>query len=85
MDPERIIWDDHRVEEFMEPEEGDYIISACGHLGGRTAVNVVGDRVRVEFDDEVEAEAWIEDRMAQEHFYPSIWSLSDHGNFTPYA
>jgi hypothetical protein len=69
-------------DDFIEPEEGDYIISSCGHLGSDTLVSVVGGSSVVfkgaEHNGDVQT--YILERMEEERFYPTVWMQSDHGN-----
>lgn len=68
-----------------EPVDGDFTITPCGSLGcmsglGRIEGNFVG-----EFncdDDAVDAAKQI---MQDEQFWPNIWMVSDHGNWSLYT
>lgn len=60
-------------DEPSEPDEDDIIISDNGvTCAGKIITNAV------EWDDQCEAiKAW----MQENKFYPSVWMLSDHGNY----
>lgn len=62
--------------------EGDFTITPCGRLGGKSALGVIEGKFVGEFDsDDSAIEAAIE-IMRDEQFWPNIWIVSDHGNFT---
>ena len=68
--------------EPSEPDEGDYVIFNCGRLGGETCVMQKGYfGTEKHFADDEEAEKWIRKHAKKNKFYPSVWSLSDHGNY----
>lgn len=71
-------------EEFEDegPQEGDYIISSGGRLGGSTYVSEFEGRWSEEVEDEDEAEWVIAQRMKEENFFPNVWFQDDHGGFT---
>lgn len=65
------------------PEDGDYIITSCGPLGGQTVIykyNSPPWRHIVKDGDDIKK--IISDEMEREQFWPNIWSLSDHGNLS---
>ena len=63
-----------------EIEEDDYTLTPSGHLGGKTSV-AKENRLLGEFNSTEEALAFIGENMEEEQFWPSIWWISDHGNF----
>jgi hypothetical protein len=69
-----------------EPEEGDYVLQPTGPLGGCTAVSVDGRHRETFSPGETSADeqalAWIRADMAANEYWPNVWSLSDHGNYT---
>lgn len=79
-----LLYEDCECEQEAEgPAPEDYMLTPSGHLGGLTAVyQVEGGWVR-DFDTTEEALAFIEKRMTAEHFWPSLWWQSDHGNVWP--
>ena len=74
--------DDEEEEEEEEACEGDYTLTPCGVLGGKTGLGQVGGKFLGEFDSDTAALAFIREHMAREKFYPNVWSVSDHGNWT---
>lgn len=58
-----------------EPDEGDYVID-CASNG----VSIYGERFLGHYPSD-EQYRFIREHMKQENFYPSVWQLSDHGNF----
>ena len=62
-----------------EPEDDDVFMQPSGSLGSRTSVNA-GGKFLGEFSSDEEAEAAIKDWMEENHFYPNVWKISDHGN-----
>lgn len=68
-------------DENEEPQDGDYVMSDSGPLGSHTTVSIVGERIMEEFSSMEEAEEAIREDMRFEDFYPSVWILSDHGNY----
>jgi len=81
--------DDELKEEELEsdtaPEEGDYILTPSGPLGGMTSVSQVGGKFHGDFTETEEAEAFIKEHMESEKFWPNVWYVSDHGNVSPYT
>jgi hypothetical protein len=69
-------------EDDIEPCEGDYTLTPTGHLGGRNAVGIVGGHFLQNFTEEADARRFIRERMDREHYWPNVWSVSDHGNWT---
>ena len=65
-----------------EWEDGDYVISDCGPLGSQTSVNVVNGKHLGTYNDWEEALGAIRADMKKENFFPSVWSVSDHGNIS---
>ena len=66
--------------EETEPTEGDYTLSPCGRLGGKTAVGIVGGKFLGEFADDETALAFVADHGTRAQFFPAVWNVSDHGN-----
>ncbi len=64
------------------PEPGDYTITPCGSLGGMSGVGVIEGKFIGEFDCDTEAIVAIRRIMDEEKFWPNIWIVSDHGNWT---
>lgn len=64
------------------PEEGDYTITPCGSLGGMSGVGVIEGKFIGEFHSDAEAITAIRRIMDEEKFWPNIWIVSDHGNWT---
>jgi hypothetical protein len=65
-------------EEFT-PEPEDYTISDA--RGGGEAVGQVEGDYLGKFNDRDAAEDFIVARMDQQHFWPNVWWVSDHGNY----
>lgn len=64
------------------PHQGDFTITPCGALGGKSALaRIDGDFVG-EFDSDNAAIEQARTIMQEERFWPDIWLVSDHGNFT---
>ena len=67
----------------IDIQQEDYTLSPCGPLGGRIGLGVSGGEFIGEYADVDEALDVVRDRMDREQFWPSIWWVSDHGNFWP--
>lgn len=65
--------------EPTEPDEGDYVISDA--RGGGEAVSQHGWKYLDTFPDRDSAEAFIREHANTGQFWPSVWVLSDHGNW----
>lgn len=63
------------------PQDGDYMLSPTGPLGGQTLVAQYGKALRV-FAEDDDARKFIRARMDREQFWPNVWVISDHGNET---
>jgi len=63
-----------------EPEEGDYILSPTGRLGGQTQVSQMGGGVLGTVTEYEDAIRLIDEDMKKSNFYPNVWTVSDHGN-----
>jgi hypothetical protein len=63
------------------PDEGDYVLEDAGPLGSRTSASVYGEGWIGEYPDDETALEDIRALMRDDNFYPSIWRLSDHGNY----
>lgn len=66
-------------QESQAPDEEDYKLTPCGQLGAKTAVS--SHKFLGEFDSNEDALAFVREDMQASNFYPSIWWVSDHGNF----
>ena len=62
--------------------EDDYTMTPSGRLGGRTSVGQYGKHLG-EFDTTDEALEFIGQHMEDNQFFPTIFWVSDHGNFWP--
>ena len=69
-------------EEDMEPSPEDYTISDSGPLGSRTSVGQIEGKHLGEFNSDEEAIAAIRADMEKHQFYPNVWRVSDHGNWS---
>jgi hypothetical protein len=67
-----------------EPEDEDFTVTPCGPLGGKSALGRVGGWFVGEFDSDDDAIRAARTIMADERFFPNIWLVSDHGNWTLY-
>ncbi len=65
-----------------KPEPGDYTITPCGALGGMSGVAVIEGKFVGEFHSDDEAIMAIRRLMNEEKFWPNIWIVSDHGNWS---
>ena len=65
-----------------EPCEEDYTLTPCGSLGAKTGVGIIGGKFLGEFTDDETAMQFIRERMAEHRFYPNVWYVSDHGNWS---
>ena len=74
---EDIVW----TPNTEEPEEGDYILSDSGPLGGRTTVSIKGEGFVGEYSSEDEAFEELGPSMQAAGFYPNIWRQDDHGGY----
>ena len=66
------------------PEEGDLVLYDTGPLLSRTTVCIYGElegRHIAEYDSDEEALADVPSYTETEGYYPTIWRMSDHGNF----
>lgn len=63
-----------------EPEEGDIILSDCGPLGSLTLATCYGKVIAGPGPD-AECREAVKDWMDNEEFFPSVWYVSDHGNY----
>ncbi len=67
-----------------KPEDEDFTITPSGPLGGRSAVGRVNGKFVGEFDSDDQAIVAIKQIMEDEQFWPNIWLVSDHGNWSVY-
>ena len=67
---------DEFIKESIQPDEDDCIISSNGW---KFSVSCDG-KFQDEFEDQGEAMKCIIDWREENHFYPDIWFISDHGN-----
>jgi hypothetical protein len=65
-----------------EPSEGDFTITPCGSLGGKSGLGRVDGNFVGEFDCDDDAIAAARDIMEDESYWPNIWIVSDHGNWS---
>jgi hypothetical protein len=68
--------------ENQQPDSEDYVLTDSGYLGSKTSVSIVDGGFFDEFDSEDDALDAIKEQMDVEQFYPSVWKVSDHGNYT---
>jgi hypothetical protein len=64
------------------PTEGDFTITPCGPLGGRSGLGRIGGRFVGEFDSDEDAKDAANQIMYDESYWPNVWMVSDHGNVT---
>ncbi len=64
------------------PEPEDYVIFDSGPLGSRTSLCQYEGKYLGEFSMQIYAIEAIRTYMDKEKFYPNVWYLSDHGNWT---
>ena len=70
-----------RVEaQEQEPFEEDAFLWDTGPLGTKTSVSVEGKSLG-EFDTRDEAEDALREWGRENKFYPTVWFISDHGNY----
>lgn len=67
--------------EQVEPTEGDFTITPCGRLGGKSALGRVGGRFIGEFDCDDDAAREAQRIMTAESWFTNVWLVSDHGNW----
>lgn len=65
-----------------EPEDEDYVLQDSGPLGTKTVVAIAGHGFIGEYASEDDALDAIRAMMEEHRFYPSVWKVSDHGNYT---
>lgn len=65
-----------------EPQEGDIVFSNSGPLGSRTDVSEAGGKHLGTFASEEKAENFVRDYMEKHRFYPTVWTMDDHGGFS---
>jgi hypothetical protein len=68
-----------------EPTGGDFTITPCGSLGGRSALGRVEGKFVGEFGCDGDAFEAAKQIMEDEQFWPNVWSVSDHGNWSLYV
>lgn len=76
--------DEDESEEFG-PCPDDYTVTPSGPLGGLLAVGRVDGTPRQflgEFREHDDAIRAIAENMEAEQFWPNVWSVSDHGNWS---
>lgn len=64
-----------------EPDDEDIVISDCGQLGSKTCVSIVGGRSLGTFDEWDDAIEAIKMWSKKNKFWPTVWYMSDHGNY----
>ena len=63
-------------------QSDDYKLTPSGSLGGKIAVSQ-NDRFLAEFTDTDQAMEFIREHMESNQFWPSVYWVSDHGNYWP--
>jgi hypothetical protein len=80
--------DDDDDEEPIKPEDDDYVMSACGPLGGMIGVSVQSGWANKDkykrFDTEAEAVLAIREDMKAQQFWSDVWWVDDHGGIERY-
>jgi len=66
------------------PAPEDYTLTPCGPLGSKTCVGQVEGRFVGQFKNDREAARALCVKMEREQFWPGVWSVSDHGNVSPF-
>jgi len=66
------------------PCEGDFTITPCGSLGGKSGLGRIEGKFVGEFDSDDAALERAKQIMQDEKFWPNIWFVSDHGNWFLY-
>jgi len=75
--------EDDKCEDCIDsPCDGDFTLTPCGPLGSKTSVGRVNDKFVGEFDSDDEALVAINAIMEKERFWPNVWNVSDHGNWS---
>ena len=64
------------------PQPEDIIISDCGRLGSKYNVGEVEGKHIGVFNDYDDAIYAIREYTAKHRFFPNVWIMSDHGNYT---
>ena len=68
--------------ELDEPCEEDFTITPTGSLGGLSGLGRVGGTFIDSFDCDDDAIAAARAIMEDESYWPNIWIVSDHGNWS---
>jgi hypothetical protein len=79
--------DPDEVSEEFDPETpvgGDYTITPGGRLGGMSAVGVIEGKFVGLYDCDDDALRAIKAKCDEEQYWPNIWFVSDHGNWSLY-
>ena len=63
-------------------KEEDCFLTPSGPLGSKISVSCGGKHIG-EFSEETDALKAVADWQDENKFYPTIWWVSDHGNFWP--
>lgn len=69
-------------EEYPEPSPEDYTMTPTGELGCMIGVGQIEGKFLGEFHTTDDAFNFIKQRMEKEQFWPNIWWVSDHGNWS---
>lgn len=64
-------------------EEGDIVISSCGRLGTRVNCGISNGGHIGTFDTIEQAISAATGYMEKNQIWPTMWYVSDHGNFWP--
>lgn len=67
----------------MEMQIEDYELTPCGPLGSRVAVAQHDCRWLGDFPAVEDALAFVRQHMEDEQHWPSVFWISDHGNYWP--
>lgn len=76
--PKGSVCDDHED----QPSEGDFTITPCGRLGGKSGLGRVEGNFVGEYDSDDDAVNAARAIMEEESYWPNIWIVSDHGNWS---
>lgn len=67
-----------------QPSDDDAFFAPCGQLGSRTSLSVDGKHIG-EFKTFDDAEDALITWINKNKFYPTMWQVSDHGNYEPHT
>jgi hypothetical protein len=69
-------------EDVLEPEDADYVVQ---DISQGVIVGIIGGEILGMFFCHDEAQQAIRAAMTRQHYYPTVWFCSDHGNFSLYT